>query len=206
MTDTDTHTSTTSAPHTAPLVRRGRHRKPRPRRAVLAAGGLALAAGALSLVRMAPESGVGAPDTAEAGPRLDAGGTTDRSANTAVTVGAAPTDLPSATSPMGGVSGNPTPSGPASPTAPPGSATAVPTTPRAHVPAPVATTIPTTEDDPAPGTTPRPSATNPGRPPDPPRTPAPAPSRSTGTPAPTPRQPAGVCLPVIGVCVDGRLG
>ncbi|MFE1241511.1 hypothetical protein [Streptomyces tendae] len=37
--------------------RRGRHRRPRPRRVLLAAGGLALAAGALSVVRLLPESG-----------------------------------------------------------------------------------------------------------------------------------------------------
>ncbi|MFC4471472.1 hypothetical protein ACFPH6_44490 [Streptomyces xiangluensis] len=34
---------------------RGRHRKPRPRRMLVAVGGLALAAGALSLMRLAPE-------------------------------------------------------------------------------------------------------------------------------------------------------
>ncbi|NGO49097.1 hypothetical protein [Streptomyces ureilyticus] len=34
---------------------RGRHRKPRPRRMLMAVGGLALAAGALSLMRLAPE-------------------------------------------------------------------------------------------------------------------------------------------------------
>ncbi|MCG0067181.1 hypothetical protein L0F81_28605 [Streptomyces tricolor] len=49
----------------APGVRRGRHRKPRPRKALLAAGGLALAAGVLSLVRISPQSGVGASGTAE---------------------------------------------------------------------------------------------------------------------------------------------
>ena len=35
---------------------RGRHRKPRPRKVLLAAGGLALAAGALSLVRLTPDA------------------------------------------------------------------------------------------------------------------------------------------------------
>ncbi|MGW7261246.1 hypothetical protein [Streptomyces sp. NPDC054834] len=200
MTDTGTHTSTSSAPHTAPFVRRGRHRKPRPRKVMLAAGGLALAAGALSLVRMAPDSGVGAPGTAEAESRLDAGGTTDRSTNTAVSVGAAPTDLPSATSAMGGVSGRPTPSGAPSTTTLPASSTAVPATLPVNAPASIPTTIPTMADDQAPGTTPRPSAPNPGS--APPHAPAPAPSRSTGTPAPTPSQPGGVCVPVIRLCVN----
>ncbi|MEU5596217.1 hypothetical protein [Streptomyces sp. NPDC020298] len=194
MTDTATHTSTSAAPHTEPLVRRGRHRKPRPRKVLLAAGGLALAAGALSLVRMAPDSGVGAPGTAEAEPRLGAGGATDRSANTAVSVGAAP--LPSATSTMGGVSGRPTPS----PTARLGSATAVPTTLPVHAPA----SIPTTADGPTPGTTPRPPTTPPAS--APPHTPEPPPTRNTGTPTPTPSQHGGVCLPVIGLCVNRVLG
>ncbi|MFI6275762.1 hypothetical protein [Streptomyces sp. NPDC050988] len=69
------HTATKPAPvtpETTPpeqvLARpRGRHRKPRPHRILFAVGGLALAAGALSLLRMAPqptggETGVEATD------------------------------------------------------------------------------------------------------------------------------------------------
>ncbi|MYQ44669.1 hypothetical protein GTW40_06235, partial [Streptomyces sp. SID4985] len=52
-----------------PPPRRGRHRRPRPRKVLLAAGGLALAAGVLSLVRVAPESGLAGPATAEAEPQ-----------------------------------------------------------------------------------------------------------------------------------------
>ncbi|PNG16182.1 hypothetical protein C1J00_43420, partial [Streptomyces cahuitamycinicus] len=62
---------------------RGRHRKPRPRKVLLAAGGLALAAGALSLLRLT--SGPG-PDAraVEAGPRPDPVTTaTDDAAGTA---------------------------------------------------------------------------------------------------------------------------
>ncbi|MEU2881057.1 hypothetical protein ABZ651_33685, partial [Streptomyces sp. NPDC007070] len=45
---------------------RGRHRRSRRRKALLAAGGLALAAGALGLVRLAPEYAGGGLGTAEA--------------------------------------------------------------------------------------------------------------------------------------------
>ncbi|MYW45496.1 hypothetical protein GT346_19740, partial [Streptomyces sp. SID161] len=70
-------------PGRAPGVPRGRHRRPRPRRVLFAAGGLALAAGVLSLVRITPESGVGAPGTAEAEPwRHPAAAATGRSADT----------------------------------------------------------------------------------------------------------------------------
>ncbi|MGQ4425417.1 hypothetical protein ACN6LL_008214, partial [Streptomyces violaceoruber] len=55
--------------------RRGRHRRPRPRKVLLAAGGLALAAGALSVVRLLPGPG---GDTggvrAGAEPRVESGG------------------------------------------------------------------------------------------------------------------------------------
>ncbi|MFJ6554249.1 hypothetical protein ACIQNT_18680 [Streptomyces luteogriseus] len=49
---------------------RGRHRKPRPRKVLLAAGGLAVAAGALSLLRLASGPGTDA-GSVEAGPRPD---------------------------------------------------------------------------------------------------------------------------------------
>src|SRR4051794_30660251 len=49
----------------------GRPRKPRPRKALFAVGGLALAAGVLSFVRPAPDVSVGGSGTAEAEPRLD---------------------------------------------------------------------------------------------------------------------------------------
>ncbi|MGW7821299.1 hypothetical protein ACWGLF_24910 [Streptomyces puniciscabiei] len=179
-------------------VRRGRHRKPRPRKVLLAAGGLALAAGVLSLVRVSSEPGVGAPGTAEAEPRSGAGGgTTEHAADTATSVTAGPTALPSATSVMGGRSLAPTPTapptGPAAPSASAGS-TAVPT----------ATGLPTTAVS-TPGSAPRPSAT----------TSAPGPAPTTGrpaptTPAPTHRTtdpgPGGLCVPVLGLCVDATAG
>ncbi|MFI9807855.1 hypothetical protein ACIHEJ_26405 [Streptomyces sp. NPDC052301] len=177
-------------------VRRGRHRKPRPRKVLLAAGGLALAAGVLSLVRIAPDSGVGAPGTAEAEPRLDTGGgtTTDRSANTAATVTASPTALPSATSVMGGRSPAPTATGSAAPGAPgtratPPAGTAVPTTAPPEVPSvPGAPPAPPSTTAPAP----RPHPTTPA--------PRPTPTPSHSTPAPGSDQ---LCVPVIGLCVGG---
>lgn len=71
---------------------RGRHRRPRPRKVLFAVGGLALAAGALSLVRLAPESVIGGPGSAEAEPRYTpgAGTGTDRAGTTAATVEALP--------------------------------------------------------------------------------------------------------------------
>ncbi|MDX5568842.1 hypothetical protein PYK79_43700, partial [Streptomyces sp. ID05-04B] len=51
---------------------RGRHRRPRPRKVLFAVGGLALAAGVLSLLRPTPDTGgAGALGTAEAEPRPD---------------------------------------------------------------------------------------------------------------------------------------
>ncbi|TWV27911.1 hypothetical protein FRZ03_38420, partial [Streptomyces misionensis] len=78
MQATGTPIATTSTTPTAPAepggrfpgFRRGRHRRPRRRKALLAVGGLVLAAGVLGLVRIYPESGVGAPGTAAAEPRL----------------------------------------------------------------------------------------------------------------------------------------
>ncbi|MFH7338113.1 hypothetical protein [Streptomyces sp. KHY 26] len=178
-------------------LRRGRHRKPRPRRAWLAAGGLVLAAGVLSLVRMSPESGVGAPGTAAAEPRLDPGGglasdgTGDggRTAGgpagtTATAVGTAVPALPhSAATAPGRRSPAPAPTGSAA--RPGGSGRTVP-------PAPGKST--------APSAPPRPTATAPA-PPAPTSHPTqpPAPTPAPSTPAPGP---GGLCLPIIVLCVD----
>ncbi|MFD8816394.1 hypothetical protein ACFV23_34170 [Streptomyces sp. NPDC059627] len=169
---------------TSAAGRRGRHRKPRPRKVLFAAGGLALAAGALSLVRLIPDGGgAGPPGTAEAEPHLDPTAyVTDRPANAAATVGTVLRATPSAATATDGESTTPTataartasaaPS--ASPTALPGTGT-------------VPTTIPTAPTRPT--STPPPPATDP----------APAP---TPTPTPSADQPGGgVCLPVVGLCV-----
>jgi len=179
---------------------RGRHRRPRPRKVLLAVGGLAVAAGALSLVRMAPEGGLGGGlGTAEAEPRLGdphAGSGTDHATNAAATIPATPKVSPSATSPMGGVSALPTPG-------------------VSVVPVPSSTPAGSSVE--APGRTTIPEAPNPtSAAPTPTRTPSPAPSQSTYTPPPAAATPTpqptqtgggggGVCVPVIGLCV-GPLG
>lgn len=174
-----------------PWTPRGRHRRPRPRKVLLAAGGLALAAGVLSLVRMVPESGVGGVGTAEAEPSPDPGNDTARATNAVATIGSAPEVSPSATSVMGGVSATPTTGSSVVPTP---FATAAPTT-AAGAPAPATTTIPETTDTSAPATTPRPHRPTASA------APRPTPSRTADSPAPKPAQP-GLCVPIIGLCVN----
>ncbi|MFB7595955.1 hypothetical protein [Streptomyces sp. NPDC056160] len=181
---------------------RGRHRRPRPRprKALLTAGGLALAAGVLSLVRLAPEYGHGGPGAAEAEPyrhggpdggaagashgaALTGAGTAPGTA-TAGTGGNGPSALPSSPLPMGG----------AGSVAAPGTEPALPgrspygtgLLPPAGPPGPES--VPTTAPAPRPGTpdqpgdhagTPRtPTTTRP------PHAPSHAPAPGTHTPAP----------------------
>ncbi|WP_282084665.1 hypothetical protein [Streptomyces tendae] len=201
--------------------RRGRHRRPRPRKVLLAAGGLALAAGALSVVRLLPEPG-GDPGAfgAGAGPRVEGpgrGAAPDRAASpgAAATGGGPPGASPSATSAMGGLSGSPAPD--LVPGLVPGPSASDPTAPR-----PAATTGPDglgTPEGRSPGQG-EPTDGEGGDPEDPgdraPSPGAPQPSRSDGTapppppdrgtpptsdPEPEPDDP-GLCVPVIGLCVD----
>ncbi|GAA2584911.1 hypothetical protein GCM10010304_29530 [Streptomyces roseoviolaceus] len=183
----------------APRVR-GRHRKPRSRK-VLLAGGLALAAGALSLVRLASGPSPDGVGTVEAEPRPDPVTTgTDTAIGTTATFPAAPETSPSSPTVLGGPTPTPATRG-ARPAPPATTGTRGATTTAAHRP----TAIPDTPNTPAPaaqGNAPRPT----------PAAPAP-PSRTTSAPAPRPEQPKkpddpGLCLPVIGVCVDtpGRRG
>ncbi|MEU6145851.1 hypothetical protein ABZ848_36605 [Streptomyces sp. NPDC047081] len=158
---------------------------------MLAAGGVALAAGVLSLVRMAPESGNGGYGTAEAEPRQDPVTGAERSTNTAATVRTVPHVSPSATSPMGGISGTPT----AGSTLVPLPTTSTPPTPLNQ---PDATTIPEAPNTPAPTTTPHPpTTTNPA-----PHSPPPV-DRTTPPPTPQPTQTSnpGLCVPLVGLCV-----
>ncbi|MCX5237026.1 hypothetical protein OG824_17660 [Streptomyces prunicolor] len=183
-----------------PKTPRGRHRRPRPRKVLLAVGGLAVAAGVLSLVRLAPESGVGGLGTAEAEPRPDpatgADDGTDRPANAAATISADPTAIPSATSVMGGVTPTPTttttsgvvPTPYATATPRPANPTTIPDTT-------TAATTPPAPQEPAPHQS---STTAPA----PAHTPTPAPSRTPNSPAPAPSRPS-LCVPIIGLCVDG---
>ncbi|MGV9450768.1 hypothetical protein [Streptomyces sp. NPDC003635] len=192
--------STAAVPPLRLFGPRGRHRRPRPRKALLAAGGLALAAGALSLVRLTPESGLGGLGAPEAEPWAD-GDTdtgpsgTDRATNAAATVGPVPRVSPSATSAMGGLTTTPT-----------ASATLVPTpsaTTAAPPPDPGTTTIPQAPNTPAPQP---PRTTSPSTPQPPAAAPTPAPSRPaeppSPQPSPSPTDRPGVCVPIIGLCVD----
>ncbi|WP_019072860.1 hypothetical protein [Streptomyces hokutonensis] len=183
-----------------PVLPRGRHRRPRPRKVLLAFGGLAVAAGVLSLVRLTPESGVGGVGTAEAepSPDVDAGQSAGHPANAAATISADPTAfpstipsaLPSATSVMGGASPTPTT---ASGVVPTPYATTAPTT------APEATTAQGTPQPHAPVTAPAPQAPATSAAPQP--APTPTPSRTANSPAPEPSRPS-LCVPIIGLCVD----
>ncbi|MGW0863972.1 hypothetical protein [Streptomyces sp. NPDC002611] len=191
----------------APRVR-GRHRKPRSPKALLAAGGLALAAGALSLVRLTSGPSPDGVGTVEAGPSPDpvtTGTDTERPTDTAATFPAATPEVsPSSPTALGGLTPSPATRG-ARPAPPAPADTRGATTTAAHKP----TTIPDAPNTPAPATqgdAPRPA----------PATPAP-PSRTTPAPAPEPEKPKkpkkpdddpGLCVPIIGLCVDtpGRPG
>ncbi|WP_079252639.1 hypothetical protein [Streptomyces sp. M1013] len=205
--------------------RRGRHRRPRPRKVLLAAGGLALAAGALSVVRLLPEPGGGLGGFgAEAGPRVEGGGR-DTASDRATAPAAAATDggppgaSPSATSAMGGLNGSPGPG-----LIPPGLGPD-PSPSGLAVPFPTATTGPDTPDGRGPGDggrererrggeqtadtgdrAPAPGTPRPSRSDRPAPSPAPTPPPGRGTPPtsgpePEPDDP-GLCVPVIGLCVD----
>lgn len=198
MTTETTITETETATHgtTGVLWFRpgGRHRKPRRRSTVLAVGGLALAAGALSLVRLGPDAATGGGGPAQADPPIRATDTastittepsrtgadrhsvvpapgTTRAA-TADSAGTSPTSLsarppgsaPSATDPATGI-----PEAPSTPRAP--AAPGAPSGTRTVSPEPAPTTT-------TPGSTP------------------------THAPAPDPAPP-GLCVPLIGLCLSG---
>ncbi|MFG2683924.1 hypothetical protein [Streptomyces sp. NPDC048392] len=207
--------------------RRGRHRRPRPhprprpRKALLAVGGLALAAGALSLVRLLPEPGgaVGGLD-AGAGPRVDGGGrdaARDRATSPAGEGTGGPSGAsPAATSAMGGLSGSPRPG--LIPGLAPGPSASGPSNPL-----PAATTVPDSANTPdgrraeetegkggSGDRAPAPHTAQPSRSEQPVPHPAPHPATSpprdrstppTSVPAPEPDDP-GLCVPIIGLCVD----
>ncbi|QOV35989.1 hypothetical protein IM697_39145 [Streptomyces ferrugineus] len=169
---------------------RGRHRRPRPRKVLLAAGGLALAAGALSLVRPTPDSGItGSLGTTESGPpaapALDTAPQPDRTANAATALPTTPRKpTPTATSAMGGRGATSALDSIVVPT-PPNTAT----TPRRP------TVQPATPTPQPPGT---------ATPPSPPPAQEPSDRPPTTTPPAQPTQPDDdpVCVPVIGLCVD----
>ncbi|WP_406725839.1 hypothetical protein WJ438_15820 [Streptomyces sp. GD-15H] len=190
---------------------RGRHRKPRPRKLLLAAGGLALAVGTLGLVRTASDPGPGdigaeaglrpVPDTASAtSPGNDS---TDSTAGTtpASPASPAPEASPSSPAALGGQSGVPltstAPDGTAAPTATAPAAPTAPNTPNAPgAPAPTGTA----PDEPPPG----PPGRTPSQSQPPPDRQAPPPPPSSDRPGETDDGPL-LCVPIIGLCVDGGL-
>ncbi|MEU9569297.1 hypothetical protein AB0D62_05320 [Streptomyces massasporeus] len=186
---------------------RGRHRKPRPRKVLLAAGGLALAAGALSMLRLTSGPGADA-GTVEAGPRPDPVTTaTDDATQTAATFPALPDASPSSPTGLGALppspatkGARPSPSATTGTLGTPGTVTAA---------GPTSTTIPDTPN--APGPAPAPTASRGGDTPRPAPTPPAPPSRTTPAPPPQPEEPRkphdpGLCVPVIGLCVDAPAG
>lgn len=204
--------------HPAPRPR-GRHRRPRPRKLLFAVGGMALAAGALSLLRLASDPAGGGAGAAGAAPRA-ADEVTDDAANAGATVGNEPSagpGTPTADTPMGG--GNPASTQPQSP----GATTPTPT-PSTFSPAPsIGVAIPSgpgsrnlprnpAAEDTTPAArtpeTPRPT------PPAPTQPPAAAPEQPTAPDSPTtpgdtatPAKPTkpGLCVPIVGLCVNDTL-
>ncbi|MEV6587680.1 hypothetical protein [Streptomyces acidicola] len=179
--------------HPHPRPTRGRHRKPRPRRMLFAVGGLALAAGALSFVRLVPESvGGGGAGVTEAEPRA-ANGVSEGATNTAATMKAARPPEGSAgpgrTTAHVVVGSGPSPRTTTGATPSSGAMSPGPTPPHAQSPG-----IPT------PPATKAPATTAPA---------APRPTQSTAAPAPRPGHPderdqrddRGLCLPVIKLCL-----
>ncbi|WP_269955346.1 hypothetical protein [Streptomyces mutabilis] len=224
MTTTGTTGTTTSGTATRPRHpwdHRGRHRRPRPRArtALLTTGGLALAAGALSLVRLLPATGGTDAEgfRADAGPRVETGpgrdtATDGASAPAATRTAGSPEASPSATSALGGLGGSPEPGLPPGPSAEGPSdalrpsSTAVPETPDRHGTNPDAARpdarTPATRAPRSPGPPPG-ASTPPGA-----GAPAPPPSRGTPPPSPAPApepDDPGLCVPIIGLCV-GLLG
>ncbi|MFI8350334.1 hypothetical protein [Streptomyces sp. NPDC085596] len=174
------------------VLRHGRHRRGR-RRVVLLVGAAVLAVAVLSLVRIAPDAG---PGTAEAEPRQPWKLGADPSPGVSTTVVAVPSAAPAGASALG--SARPTPSGTVTPDAEATPTVTAPTGRPSEPPPP-----PTTAD------VPQPQATTHAPPEAPAEAPAPAP---TPTPAPTPAQSStappqngkGVCVPVLGVCLELR--
>ncbi|MFF9275335.1 hypothetical protein [Streptomyces griseosporeus] len=179
---------------------RGRHRRRRPRTAVLVAGGLVLAAGALSLVRLAPETGVPGLGTAEAEPRHRTGEEHATGRSTAVPTAPVPKASPSATDVMGAAGPLPPPSAATATASSRGPATGPVSTPAGASEAPGSAST-------APTSTPSRSAPAPRPSPDPTTAPAPRPPQPpqpTPTPTPQPDEPddPGLCVPILHLCLD----
>ncbi|GGZ93904.1 hypothetical protein ACFOOM_29485 [Streptomyces echinoruber] len=180
-----------------PLRVHGRHRRPRSRRLLLpVAAGLAMAAGALSLVRLVPEPGTGGPDAVRVAPHPGHSGRPDRPSRAAALPAVPARPAPSTTA-MGG-STAPVPDGGRTAAVPPSASGTGPGAPHA-----VPTALPEPPRPPVPAT-PAPVPPSPtSRAPRPAPEPTPVPSGTADTPAPPPQEPGGltVCVPIVAVCV-----
>ncbi|MEU6813237.1 hypothetical protein [Streptomyces sp. NPDC046860] len=175
-------------------LRRGRHRRGR-RVVLLLAGAAVLALAVSSLVRIAPDAG---PGTAEAEPRrpwkLGGAGPSPEVSATVVAVPSASTASASGRREAGPAPSGTVTAGTEATSAPTGgtvrpsaAATGVPQPPPApHTPA----TPHTPTEAPAP----------------PPQAPPPAPTRSSAPPPTPPPESKGVCVPVLGLCLELRGG
>ncbi|MCF4140070.1 hypothetical protein L1856_29450 [Streptomyces sp. Tue 6430] len=183
-----------------PRRTRGRHRRPRSRKALYAAGGFALAVGALSLLRPGSDPGM---DTAGAGPRLRP--TADSRPEAATGHPAGTTDatdvavpVPPAPVPAGGTPASPEvaaaspPSVVRTPSGLHGPRTTPPAKARPRTPAPAASRSTTARP---------PGGSGPSGP-----TASPAPGPATVPPLPGPTGGPALCLPVVGLCVDTLTG
>lgn len=185
---------------------RGRHRRPRPRKVVLAAGGLAFAAGVLGLLRVVPDGGGGGPvagaavgddggtstgvGEGEVGREGYAGGVIDLATNAAPVPSGATGDTRT------GGDTRSTPGGAASRVPDPRSTPDTPGVPRPSAPSQELPVSPTPTPD-TPTHTARPA------PPAPAPTPTVVPPEShTPSTTPTPDDPHDICIPAIGLCVD----
>ncbi|MFJ8939201.1 hypothetical protein ACIRL0_26320 [Streptomyces sp. NPDC102365] len=189
MTNTAPQTDPTA---TAPVTTtpRGRHRKPRPHRTFLTVGGLALAAGALGMLRLA------VPTPSQAGGERVEATDLDPSAS------AAPEDRPT---------GPPTPPSPfATPHSTPKPARATPPSPTAPPRTPARTTAPARTSGPT-ATYPSPTPTRPVTvetrstrqpPPHPPAAKHSVPARPPGSATTPPAPPGALCVPIVGLCLD----
>ncbi|WP_328769061.1 hypothetical protein [Streptomyces sp. NBC_00286] len=178
---------------------RGRHRKPRPRRMLVTVGGLALAAGALSLMRLAPEppGGTGGGVTAtDIDPAEIEAADIEPADVEPTAVGATQAPAPVSDTGEAAAEGTPTPRTSASPAAKPPpnrgdqpEGPADPTvTPKGPLPTPSGKTNP---HDATEGPTPaKPPAGNPSTPNPQPQPPTPPPGDRT------------LCVPIVGLCLD----
>lgn len=184
------HTMTPDETRTVP---RGRHRKPRHRRALLAAGALTLTAGAATLIHLST------PDAPPRDTRAATLPSPERS-GAATTPGEA--DPPGGTTPPQAPRPNPNPTSPKAQggkaqepltqqSAPPQTPSA-PASTRTVTPPPAPETSPTSELPPQQPPTPPPPATTPPPPPPPP-----------GDESKEEDDDRGLCLPLLNICLGG---